>query len=318
MLTVLIAGKWRLTRVLVQLTLGAVLLLWLLARIHPSRIVEAVGEASWTWLGSAIILLLLAPLPAAARLFVLFHARGLSFAAALRVTLVSYFFNQILPTGLGGDLYRVARLRGPQQGWTATLALVGLERGIGLATLLVPATAIAGWQAIAGNLTLVRFSRVGSPSAVVLFSSLAAALAGVLLLARYRVRLRATLLAVRSTLKGLSARDLSWITVLSLAFHGFRILGMACLLMSLRYRISADELLVAMAIALIATMVPLSIGALGVQEGALVLALGAFGVPAAPAMAAALLNRGALMTLGAAGALLLFSREGTNSPGQVA
>lgn len=54
----------------------------------------------------------------------------------LKVIFIGFFFNQCLPSNIGGDVYRVSKTRLPQESLSAPLTAVVIDRAVGLGALL--------------------------------------------------------------------------------------------------------------------------------------------------------------------------------------
>ena len=289
----------------IRLAAGVGLLVWLIAWVDWRQLAAAVQRCNPWWAGLGFTAFALSTIPAALRARVLFHRLALSVGAALRITLSSYFFNQLLPTGVGGDAYRSIRLKDGSGGWISSIGLLVFERAASALSLVVPALFIAVADrdnrlvaelrgAIAQALTTGRLLALGG---VILAVAVIASLTGI----HHRVRTRHEVVAI---MRDLSAGTIFGVVGLSLLFHAARIAGMAAFLESAGFTLALDDLVLVMALTLFASMVPVSIGALGVREGILVYALGAYGVPNAEALTVALLARLVVIALGAAGGVL--------------
>lgn len=300
---------------LLRTAVGVGLLIWLMLSVDVSRIAEAIDRAARPWLVAGLIASLLAIMPAAARLQALFSGR-LTFGPAFRLTLSSYFFNQLLPTGLGGDVYRAARLRPLTSNWPEAIGLLAFERVASLLTLLLPALGYAVLQRGRGGATgeITRLLPDARPGRMLMVASLVGLVVGAIALARYRARIRALMIELLYAVRQLSPRDLSGVFLFSAFFHAFRIAGMGCLVIAFGYRVPLGELVVVMALALAAALIPISVGALGIREGILVYGLAASGVPPAEGLAAALLTRAIVVLFAIWGALLLFRPQKFSAP----
>lgn len=70
--------------------------------------------------------------------------RGITFLSALRLQLLASFLNQVIPTGLGGDVYKIYFLRKKSNiSLLNGSALVAFERGLGLLVLMLISIASA-------------------------------------------------------------------------------------------------------------------------------------------------------------------------------
>lgn len=296
-------------RALLRAFLGIALLAWLIHYVDTRALLDALRTARPGWIAIGFFAFLASVLFPCLRLLVLFRASGMTPATAIRITWASYFFNQLLPTGLGGDAYRTVRLRFFAQGWTAAIGPILFERLIGALSLLMPALLYLGFRRpmdarLATAMHRISFSRHAFLAAIAMATLIA--VAAVLL----RSRLLGAAKQIWSELRRveISAATTAAVVALSLAFHAMRILGMNAFLLAVGQSIPFGEILIATALMMFASLVPLSIGALGVREGVLVYALGLYGVPAPAAMTVALLNRLVSIVIGASGAFVSWDR----------
>jgi uncharacterized protein (TIRG00374 family) len=120
--------------VLVKLTVSAVLLTVLLGRIEGARLWEQVRTASVIWLAVALALYLANIITSAWRWGLLLHAQGLTvgFTTLLRSYLVATFFNNFLPSNIGGDVVRVRDTSDAARSKTLATTIVLVDRTIGL------------------------------------------------------------------------------------------------------------------------------------------------------------------------------------------
>jgi uncharacterized protein (TIRG00374 family) len=112
------------------------------------------------------------------RWYVLVRAQKLPFTLpdALRLGLVGFFFNSLLPGGVGGDLVKAAFLAKEQSRRTVAVATILIDRVMGLAGVLLLA-ALAGTALWASGDTVLSQSR---PLQAMVVGSVAAVLAGLM------------------------------------------------------------------------------------------------------------------------------------------
>jgi hypothetical protein len=159
--------------ILLAKTVVSVGLLWLLlSRVDLTRLWAYARHASLSWLGAALVLYLAMVLVSAWRWELLLNAQGFAVPGSRLVNsyLVATFFNNFLPSNIGGDVVRV-RDTAPDAGSKTTATTVVLvDRGIGLLGLFlvaavaasaasvggagVPAAAPALWLGLAGGLAV--------------------------------------------------------------------------------------------------------------------------------------------------------------------
>lgn len=234
------------------------------------------------------------------------------------------FFNNLLPTGIGGDLVRTVRLKRRGLDLKALAASMIMDRAIGLLMMLLMATACAVWARDiplddkSRSLALIVFT-ICLGAAALAFSPWAGRL-----LKYVQQRLRNTKLR-RGVLEGLMmcysyrsnpgllllAATLS-IVAQSLAIFSYIVLGHG-----IGLELAPASYFVIIPIVFMAAMLPISLGGLGVREGALVGLLILFGVDRQLAIGLSLLYLFALWLSTLPGALVLLARGTTRISGAV-
>ena len=295
-----------------QVIIGIALLAWLLSSLDLDDVAAALRRSDPLWIAAGSAAFAAAVVPAGLRLRGVLRRQHLPFGWALRLTLASLWFHQMLPTGLGGDGYRALRLKDVTGSWATAIALLAFERTAGALALLVPALIYAVGRYGAPNIFRELGGHLPGSGAAATWWTLAAAVLLITIVAlrvpasdRLRRPIRDALVCVRS----LSPAAIRGTVLLSLGYHALRLLGMAAFLAAVGYRVAPGDLMVIMALALLGSLVPVSAGALGVREGLLVYGFAAYGVPHAEGFTVAVLSRLALVVLGLCGAIA-FSIDG--------
>jgi uncharacterized protein (TIRG00374 family) len=147
------------------------LLYVLFSRVDMGQLWAVARTASWTWLGVALLLYLAMVLVSAWRWSLLLRAQHVVARSGLLVQsyLVATFFNNFLPSNIGGDVIRIRDTAGAAGSKTLATTIVLVDRGIGLIGLVFVA-------ALGASLTARAADTVGPWGAALLW---AACLAGV-------------------------------------------------------------------------------------------------------------------------------------------
>jgi uncharacterized membrane protein YbhN (UPF0104 family) len=228
-----------------------------------------------------------------------------------RATIRAYYAAQALgvvtPANLGADLYRVAAIDGGGSR-SRVAGPVVIQRLTSIGALLIlgflgaVALPIAGLRSFAvGALAL----GIGGAAITVVAVARSAKLPGPVRRLVGRLGLEPPLGSTRTWLSSILRDGLG----LGLVFHG------VSLLLGLVLVAAVDggslnrpgDILAALAVARLSLAVPLSPNGIGVQEGALAILFSQLGLPPAVALAAALLNRVALIATAALGTVALVS-----------
>jgi uncharacterized membrane protein YbhN (UPF0104 family) len=138
------SGATRARSVLIPVAKAAVsvILLWVLfSRVDVARLWAVARHASVPWLLAALGLYLAMIVTSAWRWDLLLKAQGLVFPFARLVTsfLVATFFNNFLPSNIGGDVIRIADTAPAAGSKTLATTVVLLDRGLGLLGLVLVA-----------------------------------------------------------------------------------------------------------------------------------------------------------------------------------
>jgi glycosyltransferase 2 family protein len=129
-------------------------LLWLLlSRVDLSRLWTYARHASIGWLVAALALYLVMLLLSAWRWDLLLNAQGCSVPGGRLVNsyLVATFFNNFLPSNIGGDVIRIRDTAAEVGSKTTATTIVLVDRGIGLLGLFLVAAVAATADAASGG-----------------------------------------------------------------------------------------------------------------------------------------------------------------------
>jgi uncharacterized protein (TIRG00374 family) len=120
----------------------SIALLWVLfSRVDLSRLWSLARQASPWWLAAALVLYLAMVLSSAVRWAVLLRAQQvrLPFSFLTQSFLVATFFNNFLPSNIGGDVVRISDTAPAAGSKTLATTVVLIDRGIGLLGLALMA-----------------------------------------------------------------------------------------------------------------------------------------------------------------------------------
>jgi uncharacterized membrane protein YbhN (UPF0104 family) len=126
-----------------KLSVSIILLVVLFRQIDAARLWATVRRASVTWLVVALGIYAVNLLVSTWRWHLLLHAQEVTVRrrSLLGSFLVATFFNNFLPSNIGGDVIRISDTAGPARSKTRATAVVLTDRALGLmALVLVAAT----------------------------------------------------------------------------------------------------------------------------------------------------------------------------------
>ena len=281
----------------------------LLPRVHLSSLLPAWDLRTATLLVAALVVTLFGIVLATLRWRTVLIALGLraGVRTLLNHELAGLFVGNFLPSTIGGDVLRVTRLSAANGDPPDTFASVVLERLTGW--LVLPVITLV---AMAVNPTL---AGLGAASAVAVSLSVATLVLLLVVLAvaasprlggrlAERAGWQRFLGAVHLGLAKFRDRPLAAVSVLTVGF-AYQLVVVAAAFLAARalgLDVGPTAILAFMPAVAIAQVLPISLGGLGVREGAFVLFLGPLGVDASQAVALGLLVYGLNMAVSLLGA----------------
>jgi uncharacterized membrane protein YbhN (UPF0104 family) len=303
----------------VKATVSIGLLALLLSRVEAGRLLAAARQASAPWLIGALGLYGLMVLASAWRWGVLLTAQNirLPFRTLTSSFLVATFFNNFLPSNIGGDVVRVADTATAAGSKTLATTVVLLDRVLGLLGLVL----IAALGATAGS----RLADGGPVAPTVLWASFGAAFVlGLPALLRPHAFARllhpfralhpawvderiARLTAALSRFgraPGALAACFGGAVVVQAVLVGFYV----AIAQSLRIPIGFAELAVIVPITFIVQMVPLSMNGLGVREATFGFYFSRLGLPLESALLVSFMGAALIMLFSLSGAAAYLGR----------
>ena len=274
--------------------------------IDPDELGSAAKRISLGAMAAATALVALNVVAGAERWRALLAAYGAqsrpSLGRATRLYFISFFYNNFLPGAVAGDVVRgvVSRDAFGEHGTTASLAVVLVERALGLAgifVLLALGVAFAGGAADTGNLWVWSAIGLGGSAAIVLSLPLARRLSRLLPGKLGELAARVPEL----TRRGPFASAVGY----SLATQGLIALAGWILLRAVEPSVDLGSSLLIVPLAAATTFLPITVGGAGARE-AVYVTLGAsmFHMTKSDALAASLALWLANLLCGAAGGVL--------------
>ncbi len=296
----------------VKLAVSLALLAWAFSQIDTDGVLTALAAVDLRWvIGALAVLLLQYPL-GAYRWYVIQAAlgAGVNWREVLRMHLVGIFFNQVLPSAIGGDAARVWMMNRRAVSWTKALSSVLLDRVAFLVVLLVLLGAMLPFIRSSLEHGAVR----GSLTALVLIgsSSLIIGLLVAPLIAQGLRRFRWT----RSLAQLASDSVILWrrggrSLAIFLVGIGVQLSTFVCvwmLAMAVGVEIPFGAVVAVILPVQLALAVPISVAGWGVREGAMVFGLGLAGVPSELGLVISVLW-GLLALIGGVGCWLAWFRD---------
>jgi hypothetical protein len=297
-----------------KILISAALLYLALRKANFSDLASRLDLASVGWIALAIIVTLLQVVAGALRWREISADCGapLTIRQATHYNMIGSFFNQTLPSSIGGDAMRLWLVgRGPA-GWRAATYSVFVDRAIGLIALAVLIVASLPWS----------YRLIGDPQGrlALLFVDFAALAAGCgfLLLGRLQWPWLKNLWAANHlhacsviTNHAIFNRERGpRIAILSLLIHVLAVVIAWCVVRAIAAPILFSDIFQLVPPVMLITMLPISIAGWGVREATMALAFGYAGLATNEGINISLLFGAVFFIVGALGGLVwIFSAE---------
>ena len=271
-----------------KIAVGVALLALLLSAVEPRELLATLKSADPLPLAGAFAAYLAMNLFEGWRTQIVFERYRLTFGTALRITLVGTFLGNFTPGMVGADLYKVYFLHRRERGFARPIALLLLLRVLGMICVF----ALAGLGLLAGH---------GWRTEPLARSVLAFGLMD---------RVRAVVEELKDAVRQVRAPQLGALVLLSAGVAVTRALSLWWLVLAFTDGVLFWDLAVVVAFSVVANAVPITIGGLGLQEGAVAAGLVLYGVARPDAVAVSLLNRVFVWAISIPGAIAFVrSRE---------
>ena len=283
-------------------------LLWALAtRIDLGRAAQIMAQATLPLLAGALVALFATSAVVALRWHLILSTEVPSPGPVglLKIVLVGMFFNQVLPTGVGGDAVRVWRCCKLGIALGAAVRSILLDRACGYLVLILVYAA-----SLPGLLRILSDPRQKAVVLIVLGAGLLGLFALLLLdcLPRRLLRLRliAPIAELSRETRRLLTRPARCAAVLGLSAVtiGLTILGFKLVADGVGSRLPLASWIMIVPPVTLIQLLPISLAGWGVREAALVVALASFGVPAEAALVTSVLLGLCLIVVGLPGGLI--------------
>jgi uncharacterized protein (TIRG00374 family) len=281
---------------------------WLLYGIDEAALADGLSQASFASMLAVFVILLALSAVQAWRWVIVARAMAvnLSYSAAWSIVLIGLFFNQTLPSSIGGDAARVWRLRRAGVRVGLSIRTVVLDRLVALfALLLIVLAGLPALMSWIGDGTL----RWAVP--ILLAGGFSAYAILLLIESRPLRRLLERLPTEQIVALGRGARavflhpaSIIPALVLSVFIHGVVSGSVFLIGRDIGVTVTFWEMLVLFPPVLLLSMVPFSVAGWGVREGAMITALSLIGVSPAAAFTVSVLYGIVMVAVGFTGGVV--------------
>jgi hypothetical protein len=292
---------------IVKAAVSGLLLYFTLAAVNIGAVKARLYQIDPRWVLAGLLVLFVQLVIQAARWELLVARCGgnLPLPRAFRFSLIGVFFNQTLPSSVGGDAVRIWLL-GKHSNWRVAAYSVFLDRVVGVVALAALVVICLPW-----SFELIHNS-VGRAGLLVI--GLGCIAAGVVFVALASPRLHilqrwaptrhlAAIAAVGSTVLR-SPPSVAAVFGLSLAIHLLTAAAAWCAARSVGADVTLVNLLFLVPPVILVTVIPISIAGWGVREGAMVAAFGYAGLAPGDGLLVSLLFGAGFLVIGVIGGLV--------------
>jgi hypothetical protein len=230
----------------------------------------------------------------------------------MRYNVIGTFFNQTLPSSIGGDAVRLWLVARSGAGWRAATYSIFVDRAIGLIALAITIVASLPW-----SYRLIANEYGRSALALIDFAALAGGIGFLVLgmlpwpwLRKWWGTHHIHACAVIANRVIFSRRNEPMIALLSLLVHFFAVVIAWCVVQSIAAPVSFGQTFLLIPPVMLITMLPISIAGWGVREATMGLAFGYAGLMTNEGINISLLYGAVSFIVGAFGGLVwIFSAE---------
>jgi glycosyltransferase 2 family protein len=298
----------------IKILISLALLYLALRKVNLSDLASRINIASLGWIGMAIAVTFLQIFVGVLRWREVSAECGapLGTTQAMRFNMIGAFFNQTLPSSIGGDAVRLWLVARGGAGWRAATYSIFVDRAIGLIALAVVIVASLPWS----------YNLIGDPGgrSALLFVDLAALAGGLGFLVLGRLpwpwlkrwwgthHLHACSLIANRVI--FSRKHGPAIAALSVLVHVLAVVMAWCVVRSIAAPVLFGQIFQLIPPIMLITMLPISIAGWGVREATMGLAFGYAGLMTNEGVNISLLFGAVTFVVGAFGGLVwVFSAE---------
>jgi glycosyltransferase 2 family protein len=309
--------------IIFKIILTIILFYFIITKLDFGQLKTALLQANVLLVAAAFIVIILCFVISAYKWQVLLNIHGIYFKYSnlLSYYLIGFFFNNFLPTNIGGDAYRLFKTYNNPSSKEGAVVAIFTERLTGILMLLFIGM-------VGGVLSFIGHQSEISLSYIKWFGYITAA--GILLLAlivfNYK-RIRALLykhlpkkiiLFLEHGIDYLkNPKQLILVILISLVFQGLVILIRYLLIIAVGSDISISDLALVTALATVVALIPITINGLGLMDGAYIYLLNNFGVQVEHAALVMVFFRALNLILSLVGGLFYLKIKNEAAPDEV-
>lgn len=292
----------------IKILFSVALLYFALSKVDFSALWSRLNDHSIKWLLLATGALFLQLCIAAVRWREMsrFCDAPLTILRAIRFAMIGAFFNQTLPSSIGGDAVRLVLVSRAGAGWRAAAYSVFVDRAVGLIALAMIVVISLPWSyeliaSVHGRATLIGVDMLALGAGV---GFLAIGRISWKRLRSWRPAHHIVACSVIANRILLSRESGWWVVSLSVIVHVLTVVCVWCVAQSIAVPVGFLTLFLLILPVVLISMLPISIAGWGVRETAMMVAFGYAGLPQSSGVNISLLFGAVTFLLGIIGGLL--------------
>lgn len=292
-----------------KLAISGGLLYWAFRSVDLGAVAGHLARVDAAWIVVALAALALQLTAAGQRWAWIATKLGAPLAAgrAIRFSAIAAFFNQALPSTIGGDAMRSWLLGRAERHWKIAIYSVIVDRAAGVGFLAVVVAACLPWSleliAAAEGRAAVFVIGLGGVAGLIVGLALGFARPGERLVALKVVRFVFEIAAAAKQALLDRSRGIG-IALVSILIHLLTVAAAWCLARAIAITPNTLNMLILIPPVMLISMIPISIGGWGIREGAMVVAFGYAGIEPSQALAVSVLLGACSLVIGIAGGLI--------------
>jgi len=299
--------RWPLLALKIAISAG--LLYWAFRSVDLGTVTGHLARLDPFWVAAALAALAVQIAVAGQRWALIATKLGAALSAgrAIRLSAIAVFFNQALPSTVGGDAMRIWLLGRADRHWKRAAYSVIVDRVAGVGFLAVIVAACLPW-----SLDLITAHEGRAAVFVIGLGGVAGLVVGLILgfiplhgpLAHWRLMRFAFEIARAARQVLLDRTRGAGVALLSIFIHILTVFAAWCLARAIATTPNALNMLILIPPVMLISMIPISIGGWGIREGAMVVAFGYAGIEPSQALAVSVLLGGSTLAVGIVGGAL--------------
>lgn len=272
----------------VKFLITLTLLLLLINHSDITALKNALGRVEWVYVASAALILFVTTPLLGLRWLYIANAIGVPLAIrpAIKIVVIGTFFNQVLPSAIGGDAIRIWMLKKENIPLTKCLSSILLDRVIALSGMVI--IVISGFSVLKeiiqsptmqSAIVAVVGAGIGGVVALLFFDKIP--MPRKLSSQLYIAKLLTLAIDARSVFFSPSA--LIKTVLLSVLIHLMVSFSVWVLAFGMNVKVDLEVFILLLPFVLLLSLLPISVAGWGVREGAMIVCLGYVGVDSASA-----------------------------------